>query len=321
MQVTPEKVFFDDNPLEEERLLLVARPWSSEISDYILANKIDSLYLNYARGWQGRSLDFLGELSQLKKLKVILSEVETLSPINELHNLEYLSIQAPCKPNLNFNNFPRLTTCRLIDLDPNESLYGCKSLRQLSIHSYSAKSFEPITRLTGLLSLRLNRNNKIEVLENVAQLQCLKSIELSHFTKLASIEGLEALLLLERIEFSSCKRIERIDAVKALARLREIRLLNMGKIESLRPLESCKNLEILDFSDETNIVDGNINLAITLPKLRKVFFMDRRHYSHSREAVGRNETLPEEMPHSKKVAAWIGDVSTSINRLRGAKKN
>ena len=48
--------------------IMVEGYWTKDISDFIEKEGIESIYLNFVKGWKGKDFSFLSELNLIKKL-------------------------------------------------------------------------------------------------------------------------------------------------------------------------------------------------------------------------------------------------------------
>ena len=103
--------------------------------------------------------------------------------------------------------------------------------------------------------------------------------------KVADWQPLSRATELEVLELETCKRLEAIDFLRPMRRLRDLSLVNCGPIDSLAPLADAEALERFFFYESTNVRDGDLSILLTLPWLREVSFMNRKHYSHTREQI------------------------------------
>ena len=92
---------------------LVRGDWSPKFASYMEKHKIQALYLNSARGWEGRDYHFLAEIPWLQLLDVIAPPCEDLTSIEALHALEKLSINCHTKRPINFAALHSLKSCFL----------------------------------------------------------------------------------------------------------------------------------------------------------------------------------------------------------------
>ena len=264
-----------------KRLVVTAAFKNSEIIKIIKEYGIKELFL-YTKLGVGGDLSFLKKIPKLEAFLIMDFTIEDISPINTLHTLRSLGITTYCKTEIDFTQFPYLEECSLIWRPKAKSIVKCKTLRRLYVDKYTGKDTSPFSGLTNLESLSIG-NSPIRSLEGLRDLKKLRFLGLYRLTKLESLSGIEGLKNLEELEIHTCKKIKSIKEVEGLVKLRKLYLLNCGEIDSIKPIEKLKELEEFLFYESTNIVDGDLTPLTKLPKLKKVSFQNRKHYSHKRE--------------------------------------
>jgi Leucine-rich repeat (LRR) protein len=259
--------------------VLVARSaWNDKMTEAISRRGIHELEINYAKGFVGKDLSFLKELSGIEALTLIHRTIDDISPIHHLHDLRVLVVHTYCKTEIDFNQFPALEQCTLEWRAKASSIFSRTTLKKLFINSYSGKDTEKFARLLNLESLSL-ANGGVRSLEGLASLKHLTFLGLYNLRKLESLDGIESLDSIEHLEINGCKNVRSIESIAALKNLKKIHLCDDGHIESLRPLIRLNNLEEVLFYDSTNILDGDLSLLTELPRLKNVAFADRPHYT------------------------------------------
>jgi hypothetical protein len=133
-------------------------------------------------------------------------------------------------------------------------------------------------------------NAPLHSLDGIASLNKLRALRIANLTKLPSLAGLEALENLEELDINTCRKIGAINEVGALKKLRKLFINNCGDIESLKPISSLENLEVVLFTESTNILDGDLSYLKGKEKLVNVAYRNRKHYSH------KNEEFPRRIP-------------------------
>jgi hypothetical protein len=270
---------------EYGRRAVIISAWSPEMLDYLLANEVVELELNYAKGWRGKDLSFLASLSHLHLFKIIDWNIPSVHPIHLLHALRTLEVSTYCRTEIRFSAFPQLEECALEWRPKAISLFGCTTLRKLFLNRYTAKDVASFSNLVNLESLAI-LNAPVENLYGLRALKRLRSLRLAGLKKLSSLAGIEELGSLEELEIHTCRAISSIGEVETLSQLRKLHLNNDGDIESLKPLEKLEGLESVLFYETTNIVDGDLSPLTRQKNLARVSFKNRRHYSHRREDFG-----------------------------------
>jgi hypothetical protein len=92
---------------------------------------------------------------------------------------------------------------------------------------------------------------------------------------------------LETLSIEDCKRLRRIDELATLTSLRSLKLANCGEIESLKPLASLRVLENLYAWESTRVRDGDLDVLLSLPRLKTIAMMSRGGYRPPLEEVER----------------------------------
>jgi hypothetical protein len=268
-----------------ENFLIISGHWNEDIEAFVLNNKIDSLYLNYALGWQDNNVSFLESLGHLKKLKIIAHEIENLEVINQLHNLKYLSldVSSKFKASIDFSNFPELSKCSFHWLKGSRNLSCCQSLEKLFLYDYPCQTLETVFKLKNLQELHVISSRRIDNIYGIEGLCLLTQLELSYLYQLSCISPLSTLSQLTHLEIHSCKKINDIEALSTLINLKTLLLENLDDITSLKPLKSCSNLEYLGLTDSTKILDGDFNFLKEFPRLKTIVYKNRKHYSDKRQ--------------------------------------
>ncbi len=254
-------------------------PWRREFATQLRGTVVRELELNMAKGWRGDDVDFLAEFPDVRAFDILDLRIKNIDGVHQLRNLEALGVQTYCRTPLRFECFPRLTACGLDwgqrDAD---SILGCTSLRSLNVGRIPRKDLADFTSLVNLDSLAIG-SSPIESLRGIDALVQLKSLCLGALRKLADLSGLEGLGRLDWLEIQSCRKVRSLERVSALEHLRTLHLNDCGEIESLRPIANLRDLEVLLFYGTTRVADGDLSMLRELPRLRKVAFMNRRHYS------------------------------------------
>jgi hypothetical protein len=264
--------------------VVVGSEWSSKIESYLISNQIVDLELNDGKGWVGRDLSFLERLPFLKSFTIIDLQIGSVAPIHYLHNLCALKVFTYCKTPIDCSAFPNLEELKLEWRRGSDSIFNCKTLKILFLNKYSNDNLCALKPLKALVSLAV-LNAPIGGLLGLVSLKQLRSLRLANLKRLKSLSGIENLVNLEELEVHTCPAIDSIEELHALLHLKILNLSNNGSIQSLQPLRNLKELETLLFYESTNIRDGDLSSILKKKKLRKLSFMNRRHYSHKREEI------------------------------------
>lgn len=262
-----------------KRMILTSREWSKDLTEYFLNNDVKELYLNIAFGWGGCDISFLSELKGILALEILSDYIEDTSAIHCLRDIRSLSIGEILKDEIDFSAFPNLEEAYLNWSNKVTSLFRCKTLKKVLLCKYKSKEgdLSAFSNLPNLEELCFKVCN-ITRIGDVSGLQKLRILEIQLAPKLTSLEGIENLKELRRLYIDACRRITNIDPVGKLTKLEELSW-NDGNIESLKPLINLKELRMFCLGGSGNVVDGDMTVLKSLPKLSDASFRERRHYN------------------------------------------
>lgn len=257
-----------------------------ESVEFMKAENIDALALNYVWTYTKDNLLCLEKFNFVKRFFILSPLIEDISPIYNLTNLEELILDINGKKPVDFSKFPKLKRVAF-DWNPKSaSLYDCKTLESVNIHYYNppTKDLSLLKNLKNLKNLRLT-TSQIERLDGVENLKNLTDLELYYLSKLQSLIGVETLKNLKNLDLESCKQINSLEPVKNLKQLKRLRLDKIGNIETLRILENLENLECLIFRD-FNLADNNIiESLLKLHNLKTLLFPRKKIYGYTSDEI------------------------------------
>ena len=259
--------------------------WSDQTERVIHTRQCPELVIH----GKGGDLSYLTSCHWLKALRVMDFSPMSLEPIHALTQLRALDVITYCDSEIRFSAFPHLEDCALEWRRKAVSLFDCTTLKKLFVNRYKGNSLAAFSRLVNLESLGV-LNAPLHSLDGIASLNKLRALRIANLTKLPSLAGLEALENLEELNIGTCRKIGAINEVRALKKLRKLFINNCGDIESLKPISSLENLEVVLFTESTNILDGDLSYLKGKEKLVDVGYRSRKHYSHKREE------FPERIP-------------------------
>lgn len=261
---------------------IVKVKWHDSLLEVLLKHDIRELELNIGKGWRGKNIEFLKELTQLRSLIIGDLTLDLIEPIHYLHELIELELETYSDIPVDFSAFPKLTDCWFEWIKGSDSLFDCKGLKSLGVNSYKKKSSEPFSNLEQLENFSL-LNSSVEDLNGIFKLTKLTSLRIARLRKVTSLNGIEALEDLEALEIATCKSIRSFTEIFSLTKLKTLFLLNTGDIATLHGIENLTELEKFIFYESTNIVDGDLSPILGLKKLKSIGFQNRRHYNHRSE--------------------------------------
>ena len=273
--------------------LTVRSAWSDNLTSFCREHGIVELELNMGKGWMGGpDLTFLKGLHNLRAFCISDVWTKDVSPIHSLHELESLTVWTWRNTPLLFENFPKLRKCVFEWRSKFDTFFDCVSLQDLMVYAFKGKDTSLFSRLTNLRSLAIY-NSPIADLSGLSSLKKLKKLDIALLCKLPSLAGIENLLSLEELRIDTSRKLTSIAEVSNLTNLRILDITNCGDIESLKPLRKLHNLEECYILQSTNIVDGDLSVLKTLPKLREHSFAERKHYSHNWADFGKHVDMKE----------------------------
>lgn len=258
--------------------------WKAQYSDVICKNNVSGLRLSASNGWCDTNIDFIHGLSTIQYLEIYNWDVIDTSPIESLPQLTNISLECNYRNSLDFTKFKDLQHCFFRWKPKSDSIFSSHSLKTLNIINYPYEDLQPLQALHQLKELKLT-SKKLKSLAGTSSLEALVSIDLYHCTKLETLEEVQSAGKLTNLELESCRIISNLNPLSSLRKLTRVTLNNCGKLESLNPLKSCEKLSELFFIEDTNIEDGDTGIFVYLPALKTMWFANRKHYSHTREAV------------------------------------
>jgi internalin A len=125
--------------------------------------------------------------------------------------------------------------------------------------------------MAGLKRLELSQGRKLLSTAGVGSLDFLGLYQQ------AALEELRDLPALRVLAIESCKKLGSLDGIPSS--LHRLKVANCGDIASLAPLAGLREVEEFFAWESTRVVDGDLSVLLSLPRLREIGLQDRRHYS------------------------------------------
>lgn len=246
---------------------------------------VRSLEINEAKGFAEDNVDFLEHLPELESLVLLHSNISNIGAIHYLHELRELTVDTYCQTPIDFSRFPALRKCFLEWRPGSESVMAARSLEELYINGFPLHDLAAFELLPLVRSIKLG-NGALTTLRGLDAFPSLLEFGLYGQRRLRSLQGIELISQeLERLDLEKCKSIVSLAPISKLTRLRDLWFVDCGAIQSLAPVIGLRKLETVYFYESTKIDDGDLSPLLALPALRDVSFMNRRHYTHTREQV------------------------------------
>lgn len=264
---------------ENRKEIIVGGPWVQEIGVFIRDAGIKSLYLNCSKGWRDTDYSFLADLDTVEELRIITSPANNIAAVEGMVNLKELSLTCCTKETVDFSKLTRLKRCYLNWWDGASSIFECRSLENLYLDEIRIKDYSKLGQLNNLHYLTL-ANCSVESMSWLSQLNQLTELAALNCRKLKDFSSIGSCKSLKRLTIDGSKHLTELDFLSGLYNLEVINISNNGEIENLKPLSRLKNLKAVAFAGSTAIVDGDLSIFESLPKLSMLMFRARKHYSH-----------------------------------------
>jgi len=284
--MTSDLYYIDEAENDMGLCLVLKSPWSDSFVDVIREQAISVLRLTESMGWKGNDISFLEKLQDvgLRGVEVYAWGVKDLTPLKFIPNLEYLGLQCEFTKAPDFSKFDQLRVCKILWRPKAKTVLDCSGLKLLNVVNYPAENLQDLEGMAGLERLQVT-SRKLESLVGVESLKGLRILDLVGCPKLALLAGIETCKDLQVVELENCKKVVDVSGLGELSSLRDVVLTDCGKIESLQALANCRFLESLSFAGDTNVEDGELAPLLDIPALKNMWFVDKRHYTHSRDQV------------------------------------
>lgn len=284
--MTNDLYFIDEAENDMGRCLVLKAPWSDGLIDIIRKENISVLRLTESMGWKGKDISFLEKLQNvgLRGVEVYAWDVKDITPLQFITGLEYLGLQCEFTKAPDFSSFDQLKVCKLLWQPKAKTVFDCSCLKLLNVVNYPDENLKSLKNMTGLNRLQIT-SRKLVSLAGIESLKGLKILDLAECPRLETLAGIEKCQGLQNVELEGCKKVTDVSSLGELVSLRDVVLTDCGKIKTLQPLANCRLLESLTFTGDTNVEDGELTPLLGIPELKKMWFVDKHHYTHKRDQV------------------------------------
>lgn len=259
--------------------LVVTGPWTAGAAARVLERDITGLTLNYARGFQERSLGFL-DTWPLAELTVLARTIDDVEPVYRLAaTLQRLSVQVSPHVALDLRRLPLLTSLAAEWHQIEDTIAFLAGLRDLYVASYAAPDLRSLTRNPALRTLRMKQHPRLTSLDGLQHLPALVDLAVLGARRLSDVGDLTAApATLTRLDLDSCGALTDLDSMAGLSTVQWLGIGNCGLIASLHPLTALTGLEVLYAAESTRITDGDLTPLLHLTGLQDLRLAARRHY-------------------------------------------
>lgn len=284
MSLDPNSFFIHSGQEWTGPTLVVTDYWNDDLRNLMVSKSIYYLRLSRSVGWEDHDLEFLKNLDFLKGVEIYADDIKDVSALVHLKSLEHLSLDCKLNIEVDVSQFKNLSSLYFKWNKKVLNWFNVPSLERLNVVNYPFESLEVFSNLTTLRELLLT-STKLQTLKGIGYLKSLKLLDLYRCTKLYSLESLGSLKKLEKIVLDNCKRIEDLSECVGLENLKAFLIIDCKEIQSIEPLKNCLALNRIYMAGNTTIIDGDFNLIVDLPNLRKFIFVEKKHYNYQEKEI------------------------------------
>jgi hypothetical protein len=238
----------------------------------------------WIRAFGGRAIPPLAGLEDVVDLAVLQQNVASDAAVAGLPQLRALTLETYAQDLIDFASFGSLDRLHLNRRPTGDTAVRSRSIRSLSMDGHPGVDLE-WTRPARLVALRVANARTLQSLDGLESQHALQKLWLIGNRQLRDLSALKSASLdLVELVLSGCGAVSDIEAIASQRSLKRLHILECGLIRSLKPLEGHPELvEVIFYG--TKIEDGDISHLLTMPRLRRVVFANRRHYSHDLAAI------------------------------------
>lgn len=277
--MTEDKSFFiDTGEKNSGDCLVLTSYWNESLREIMFEKEINNLRLSRFAGWKDKDVSFLKTLPFLKGVEVYADDIRDLSAMKNLELLEYIGLDCNLSFDLDLNNFVNLKILQVKWNKHLKNMFNLSSIEYLNIIKYPYEDLVSLHNYSKLKKLQLT-STKLKSLKGIDNLINLKSVDLFKCNQLESLESVDRLELLEELEIENCKKINNLYQLSNLVNLKTFLIEDCGNIQSLKPLQNSLNLIKVWIGGNTTVIDGDIEVVIKLPKLKELWFVNKKHYN------------------------------------------
>jgi hypothetical protein len=263
--------------------LVVTGEWSSTAHEAIVDGLADGLVLNYARGFQEQSIDFIYGLP-IKRLNLLARTVHDLSPVySTAAVLEELRVQCDPSAVIELERLPHLRRLSASWPQVQGSVVFAQRLEHLYLGSYNETDLTPLSTLSALTSLTMKDRPRLSSLAGVEAFPWLAQLGIHLALNLEDISALatSASPVLTTLQLPACKKVVDIWPVTSCPSLRFFELSDGADIPTIRPLAGLTRLERVYLYGSTRVTDGDLRAIAGLPALTDFRMVNRPNYKPS----------------------------------------
>lgn len=263
----------------EERRMVVQSAWDSEAYGAWAEGGFDELVLNYARGFTG-DISFLQSID-VESITLIARDIIDATPIYSVGET-LLRANLAIQPDvaIDLSRLPRLKALSIENWrQVASSIHAAPKLQDLYIGRYTDRDLRPLAGFVDLKRVRLKDRPTLSSLDGAGDIVNLRELQVVGAYKLRDFRALSQVSVqLEKLWLESCKALSDLDFASRLDSIEDLTVADCGSIDSLAPIRGKRDLRGVFMWESTNIADGDLLPLATLPNLRALRMMNRRHY-------------------------------------------
>jgi hypothetical protein len=225
-------------------------------------------------------LSFLSKFPKFLYLEIVDQKRVNTKHLEGLSNLRGLRLKSP-GAGIDFACFPELEVFTGDWHVDNCNLACARELRRLSAWHFKPRlrDLQDLADIPRLEWLELVQTN-IASLAGLETLEDLRYLDLAYTPKLESLDALASPgIEVRELSIAKAKGISAYDPIASIRRLRRLKLSSCAPMPGLKWTKGMDDLDFFSFV-ETNVEDGDLSPLLSLPKLRYVGTMDKRHYNY-----------------------------------------
>jgi hypothetical protein len=240
-------------------LLIHDRKYTADDVKYIIeANRLNGLRI--FDFWDVLpSLDFLRQFTFLKELSITCRYDQDYSFLEDMPQLEDLSIGPSC-PMENPINLSHQVNLRSGSLQWRKNrisgLEACQNLEDLCLVEFKNPELKLINKLKNIVRLRI-KTGSMKSLHGIENLNKLEELEIGNCRSLTSISSLSGLTNLRSLKIESCHKINDYGDLVDLPLLNSFKLINCGEIPDLDYSHRFPNLSQPELLGKTKLRNAN----------------------------------------------------------------
>lgn len=224
------------------------------------------------------TLDFLGECSFLKELRIDCINSHDYSFLNNLIDIEKLSL-GQCIFGKNNINLSKNINLKELTLNfKNNNFIGfenCINIEELNLIYFNEKDFVKFSSLVNIRKLN-SKISKIYSLNGLNFLNKLQNIVIGNSINLNSINSINGLKSIVTLSFNGCININDFKSLDNLPNLEYLDLIDCGTIDSIKFISNFHSLIEINLLGNTIVKDGDMT---PLKAIKNASFEFKEHYN------------------------------------------